>query len=79
MAEPGGIDRREQVSAQNESPLEHSFNVVLPPSPYPGLRPFDKDEWAIFFGREDAGFFEHDRCPRLKRAWYYLRQFRQRS
>lgn len=25
---------------------------VLPPAPYPGLRPFEEDEWAIFFGRE---------------------------
>jgi energy-coupling factor transporter ATP-binding protein EcfA2 len=24
----------------------------LPKNPYPGLRPFRKDEWAIFFGRE---------------------------
>jgi len=28
------------------------FAVTLPPRPYPGLRPFGKDEWAIFFGRE---------------------------
>jgi hypothetical protein len=26
--------------------------IQLPPSPYPGLRPFEKDEWPIFFGRE---------------------------
>ncbi len=26
--------------------------VRLPERPYPGLRPFEKDEWAIFFGRE---------------------------
>ena len=26
--------------------------IVLPPAPYPGLRPFLKDEWPIFFGRE---------------------------
>ncbi len=25
---------------------------ALPPKPYPGLRPFDKSEWTIFFGRE---------------------------
>jgi len=24
----------------------------LPPTPYPGLRPFDQNEWPIFFGRE---------------------------
>ena len=28
------------------------FDVRLPPSPYPGLRPFEKREWPIFFGRE---------------------------
>lgn len=28
------------------------FAVSLPPRPYPGLRPFEKDEWPIFFGRE---------------------------
>ncbi len=24
----------------------------LPPRPYPGLRPFETDEWPVFFGRE---------------------------
>jgi len=28
------------------------FDVELPPAPYPGLRPFEKNEWPIFFGRE---------------------------
>lgn len=28
------------------------FGFELPPRPYPGLRPFAKDEWPIFFGRE---------------------------
>jgi hypothetical protein len=28
------------------------FDVNLPPEPYPGLRPFEKHEWPIFFGRE---------------------------
>jgi hypothetical protein len=28
------------------------FGVTLPARPYPGLRPFGKDEWPIFFGRE---------------------------
>ena len=28
------------------------FAVTLPQRPYPGLRPFEKDEWPIFFGRE---------------------------
>ena len=26
--------------------------VTLPPRPYPGLRPFEPEEWSIFFGRE---------------------------
>jgi hypothetical protein len=26
--------------------------VTRPERPYPGLRPFEKEEWAIFFGRE---------------------------
>ena len=29
-----------------------AFEVVLPARPYPGLRPFEKREWPIFFGRE---------------------------
>jgi hypothetical protein len=28
------------------------FEVQLPSAPYPGLRPFQKSEWPIFFGRE---------------------------
>jgi tetratricopeptide (TPR) repeat protein len=28
------------------------FLPELPQSPYPGLRPFEKSEWPIFFGRE---------------------------
>ncbi|EJM69328.1 hypothetical protein PMI29_01951 [Pseudomonas sp. GM49] len=32
--------------------LETSFAVTLPGKPYPGLRPFEKTEWPIFFGRE---------------------------
>ncbi|HTT14076.1 MAG TPA: hypothetical protein VMG60_24680 [Burkholderiaceae bacterium] len=28
------------------------FSVRLPAAPYPGLRPFEKDEWPIYFGRE---------------------------
>lgn len=31
---------------------ETVFDVTLPPQPYPGLRPFEKHEWPIFFGRE---------------------------
>ena len=32
--------------------LDDAFQVVLPARPYPGLRPFEKHEWPIFFGRE---------------------------
>jgi len=32
--------------------FDRLFTVTLPPRPYPGLRPFEKDEWPIFFGRE---------------------------
>jgi WD40 repeat protein len=28
------------------------ITAALPQLPYPGLRPFDENEWAIFFGRE---------------------------
>jgi hypothetical protein len=34
-------------------PLDTAFEVELPPAPYPGLRPFEKHEWPIFFGREE--------------------------
>lgn len=34
------------------SELSSSFIVTLPAQPYPGLRPFEKNEWPIFFGRE---------------------------
>jgi len=34
------------------SAVDESFAVTLPRRPYPGLRPFTKDEWPIFFGRE---------------------------
>jgi len=32
--------------------IDSLFAVNLPPRPYPGLRPFEKVEWPIFFGRE---------------------------
>jgi len=28
------------------------FTPELPDAPYPGLRPFEQDEWPLFFGRE---------------------------
>jgi len=33
-------------------PLPENDMLGLPAAPYPGLRPFEKHEWAIFFGRE---------------------------
>ena len=45
--QPGGaVDVSEPVDGAL------SFEIHLPPRPYPGLRPFEKDEWPIFFGRE---------------------------
>jgi hypothetical protein len=32
--------------------LGFEIGAELPPGPYPGLRPFEPSEWAIFFGRE---------------------------
>jgi hypothetical protein len=32
--------------------IDEPFVVNLPPQPYPGLRPFERHEWPIFFGRE---------------------------
>lgn len=40
------------MSATAHSEVEGIFDLVLPARPYPGLRPFGKDEWPIFFGRE---------------------------
>lgn len=40
------------MEGKNQPPGIEPFDVVLPPSPYPGLRPFEKREWPIFFGRE---------------------------
>ena len=28
------------------------LTAAKPKSPYPGLRPFEVEEWSIFFGRE---------------------------
>ena len=40
------------MSAVSASAENGAFTVRLPASPYPGLRPFEKEEWPIFFGRE---------------------------
>jgi hypothetical protein len=40
------------VTSPLAQPSEDQFDFALPPSPYPGLRPFDLREWPIFFGRE---------------------------
>jgi hypothetical protein len=39
-------------SVQEQETSADVFTPELPPSPYPGLRPFEKSEWPIFFGRE---------------------------
>ena len=40
------------MAIEAAEPLDGIFDVALPPAPYPGLRPFETDEWPIFFGRE---------------------------
>ena len=39
------------MTAPDPTP-DDSLDITLPPRPYPGLRPFRKSEWPIFFGRE---------------------------
>jgi hypothetical protein len=39
-------------SVGGRTDIEDVFRTTLPPLPYPGLRPFEKPEWPIFFGRE---------------------------
>ena len=54
MAEQGGERPKQSVMTvvDDRTDVEGAFNTALPPSPYPGLRPFQKAEWPIFFGRE---------------------------
>lgn len=40
------------MSTLQAEEIDSLFAVNLPPRPYPGLRPFEKVEWPIFFGRE---------------------------
>jgi hypothetical protein len=40
------------MNVQQQTELADVLIPTLPPSPYPGLRPFEKAEWPIFFGRE---------------------------
>jgi hypothetical protein len=40
------------VNEPSSDTLDPLFTVELPLRPYPGLRPFESDEWPIFFGRE---------------------------
>src|SRR3954462_7838712 len=42
----------DDLPATGDGLEDNLFDVFLPPHPYPGLRPFDKAEWPIFFGRE---------------------------
>ncbi len=32
--------------------IDDAVALALPPRPYPGLRPFEAEEWPLFFGRE---------------------------
>ena len=54
LSASSGPDRPTGRRAVNESaPVAATTAAAdLPPEPYPGLRPFEPDEWAIFFGRE---------------------------
>jgi hypothetical protein len=40
------------MSTRPENTPSTVFNVEHPARPYPGLRPFQTNEWSIFFGRE---------------------------
>ncbi len=40
------------MALSSPEPLDATFEVELPPAPFPGLRPFERHEWPIFFGRE---------------------------
>lgn len=60
---PAGSPAEAPVTDDWQAP----FDVSLPLRPYPGLRPFDENEWPLFFGRErmvDAVVARllHDRC-----------------
>jgi len=50
--EQWGIDMGHVVTVPVTEKRGGSPAPGLPPTPYPGLRPFDQDEWPIFFGRE---------------------------
>ena len=47
-----GEERRGGGTMSLDTAASDVFAVTLPVRPYPGLRPFGKDEWPIFFGRE---------------------------
>jgi hypothetical protein len=38
--------------SESQAVLDDLFVAHLPQKPYPGLRPFEQEEWPIFFGRE---------------------------
>jgi WD40 repeat protein/energy-coupling factor transporter ATP-binding protein EcfA2 len=46
------LARNRRLMDEVRDPLLESDALGLPAAPYPGLRPFEKHEWAIFFGRE---------------------------
>ena len=46
------IDVRQIIETPRAEIGPRSSAVSLPLTPYPGLRPFEQDEWPIFFGRE---------------------------
>lgn len=42
------------MNAPATDEVDPALECELPPAPYPGLRPFEKREWPIFFGREQT-------------------------
>jgi hypothetical protein len=64
MAEPMRVTETGRGAEASPSPQTRSSNptITLPAAPYPGLRPFEENEWPIFFGREKI---VHDIVERL--------------
>src|SRR5215207_5444079 len=46
-----GIDAQAEPMIATPAPAASAPTQILPPSPYPGLRPFRRNEAPVFFGR----------------------------
>jgi WD40 repeat protein len=51
-AEQWGFDMSQIVGVPVAEKRASGVAPGLPSTPYPGLRPFEQDEWPVFFGRE---------------------------